>query len=71
MAGDAETSSVEILKKIRDAFDIFDHECNKTVDVRYGNNCFFEFFNIFLKFSFTAKVQSFPGQITYLVVEET
>lgn len=48
MAGDAETSSVEILKKIRDAFDIFDHECNKTVDVRYDNNYFCEFFNIFL-----------------------
>lgn len=48
MASDAETSSVEILKKIRDAFDIFDHECNKTVDVRYGNNYFCEFFNIFL-----------------------
>lgn len=43
MAADAEPSSVEILKKIRDAFDIFDHECNKTVDVRYSNNYFFEF----------------------------
>ena len=25
----------EIQKKISDAFDIFDHESNKTVDVRY------------------------------------
>ena len=26
---------VEINKKIENAFDIFDHESNKTVDVRY------------------------------------
>ena len=27
----------EIQKKINDAFDIFDHESNKTVDVRLTN----------------------------------
>ena len=35
MAGEEqEGSSADIQKKIRDAFDIFDHEGNKTVDVR-------------------------------------
>lgn len=27
---------LEINKKIENSFDIFDHESNKTVDVRYG-----------------------------------
>lgn len=31
---EGDTSTVEVLKRIKDAFDIFDHECNKTVDVR-------------------------------------
>lgn len=36
MAGETEQESAttEILRKIREAFDIFDHESNKTVDVR-------------------------------------
>lgn len=31
----------EVQKKITDAFDIFDHEANKTVDVRYVALSFF------------------------------
>ncbi len=31
----AENLTDEIQKKIADAFDVFDHESNKTVDVRY------------------------------------
>ena len=31
---DQETTTTELKRKIRDAFDIFDHESNKTVDVR-------------------------------------
>ncbi|XP_064603609.1 LOW QUALITY PROTEIN: dynein regulatory complex protein 8-like [Liolophura sinensis] len=35
----AESYVAELQKKVTDAFDIFDHESNKTVDVRYrGNN---------------------------------
>ncbi|XP_062830784.1 dynein regulatory complex protein 8 isoform X1 [Anolis carolinensis] len=30
----AESAIAEIQKKITDAFEVFDHECNKTVDVR-------------------------------------
>lgn len=28
---------VEFHKKIREAFEVFDHEGNNTVDVRFGN----------------------------------
>ena len=33
-AENADSSAAELQKKISDAFDIFDHESNKTVDVR-------------------------------------
>ena len=32
---DVESATAELQKRIADAFDIFDHESNKTVDVRY------------------------------------
>ena len=31
----SDSSAAELQKSISDAFDIFDHESNKTVDVRY------------------------------------
>ena len=31
----SDSSAAELQKTISDAFDIFDHESNKTVDVRY------------------------------------
>ena len=35
-AESSDSSAAELQKTIADAFDIFDHESNKTVDVRYG-----------------------------------
>lgn len=37
----ADSMIAEVQKKITDAFDIFDHEANKTVDVRYVALSFF------------------------------
>lgn len=34
-----DSSAAELQKTISDAFDIFDHESNKTVDVRYHTSC--------------------------------
>ena len=34
-AESSDSSAAELQKTILDAFDIFDHESNKTVDVRY------------------------------------
>lgn len=34
-AENTDSSAAELQKKISDAFDIFDHESNKTVDVRW------------------------------------
>ena len=34
-AESSDSSAAELQKTISDAFDIFDHESNKTVDVRY------------------------------------
>ena len=42
---DVENATAELQKKIADAFDIFDHESNKTVDVRYPT------FSVFLLYS--------------------
>lgn len=36
----SDSSAAELQKTISDAFDIFDHESNKTVDVRYQTLCF-------------------------------
>ena len=36
VAESSDSSAAELQKTIADAFDIFDHESNKTVDVRYG-----------------------------------
>ena len=36
-AESSDSSAAELQKTISDAFDIFDHESNKTVDVRCGN----------------------------------
>lgn len=33
----ADGAVAEIEKKIIEAFEVFDHECNKTVDVRFVN----------------------------------
>lgn len=33
----AEAIVAEFHKKIKDAFEVFDHETNNTVDVRFGN----------------------------------
>ena len=35
-AESSDSSAAELQKTIADAFDIFDHESNKTVDVRYS-----------------------------------
>lgn len=35
----SDSSAAELQKTISDAFDIFDHESNKTVDVRYQTSC--------------------------------
>ncbi|XP_066911928.1 dynein regulatory complex protein 8-like [Clytia hemisphaerica] len=34
MAADQESSTAELQRRIKECFDIFDHECNKTIDVR-------------------------------------
>lgn len=36
---DIESTTAELQKRIADAFGIFDHESNKTVDVRYSRFC--------------------------------
>ena len=33
---DVDAYSLELKKKILEAFEVFDHESNQTVDVRYG-----------------------------------
>lgn len=38
--------AAELQKKIAEAFDIFDHESNKTVDVRYKKNPFEMMFSL-------------------------
>ena len=35
---EVENATADLQKRIADAFDIFDHESNKTVDVRYATN---------------------------------
>ena len=37
---DVENTTADLQKRIADAFDIFDHESNKTVDVRYAIKVF-------------------------------
>jgi Ca2+-binding EF-hand superfamily protein len=31
---DEDVARLEIVRRVAEAFDVFDHECNKTVDVR-------------------------------------